>query len=267
MARLKDRVAIVTGAGRPGNIGQAVCEAFLEEGAAGVVATDLRMEDAGALVERFGADRFVFRAHDVACEDDWRAVLALAVARFGGLDILVNNAGKGQSGTSATLSLEDFRSTMDANLYGAFLGTKVCAPAIATRAGRHAGGGSIINVSSMAAYMPNASNIAYHCSKSALRMLTMCNSKELGPQGIRVNSVHPGPIVTPLLEEAFHRYTEAGMYASAEAAEARIAGMSPLGRTGKPAEIARLFVYLASDDAAYVTGTAVAHDGGVGSVF
>lgn len=262
MAKLEGRVAIVTGSGRSGNIGQAVCEAFLAEGAAGVAATDLRAEEAGRLAERFSADRFVFLPHDVAAEADWQHVLAATAERFGGLDVLVNNAGMGMSGSSATLSLEDFRRTMDVNLFGAFLGTKVCAPAIAAR-----GGGAIINVSSMAAYMPNAHNIAYHCSKSALRMLTMCTSKELGPSGIRVNSVHPGPIVTPLLEEAFHRYADAGMYASAEKADQTIAASSPLGRTGKPGEIAHLFVYLASDDSSYVTGAAFAHDGGVGSVF
>ena len=267
MTRLKDRVAIITGAGRPGNIGQAACEAFLAEGAAGVVATDLRDGEAGALADRFGSDRFVFQPHDVASEQDWRRVVDVTVERFGGLDILVNNAGMGKSGDSATLSLDDFRKTMDVNLYGAFLGTKVCAPMIAQRAARYAGGGSIINVSSMAAYMPNAHNIAYHCSKSALRMLTLCTSKELGTQGIRVNSVHPGPIVTPLLREAFQRYSQAGMYESAEDAEQRIAASSPLGRMGTPEEIARLFVYLASDDACYITGTAIAHDGGVGSVF
>ena len=267
MTKLKDRVAIVTGAGRPGNIGQAVCEAFLEEGVAGVVATDLRADEAGALAERFGTERFAFHPHDVASEADWRRVVGATLERFGGLDILVNNAGMGMSGDSATLALDDFRKTMDANLYGAFLGTKVCAPPIAERAALYAGGGAIINVSSMAAYMPNAHNIAYHCSKSALRMLTLCTSKELGPQGIRVNSVHPGPIMTPLLKEAFKRYSKAGMYASPEDAEQRIAASSPLGRTSTPEEIARLFVYLASDDASYITGTAIAHDGGVGSVF
>ena len=127
---------------------------------------------------------------------------------------------------------------------------------------RHAGGTAIVNVSSMAGYMPNGHNVAYHASKSALRMLTMCTSKELGPQGIRVNSVHPGPIVTPLLREAFARYTKAGMYASVEEAEAQITASSPLGVTGRPEDMAHLFVYLASDDARFVTGTAIAHDGG-----
>ena len=267
MRKLKGRVAIVTGAGRPGNIGESVCAAFLDEGAGGVVATDLRAGEAQALADRFGSERFVFQPHDVASEADWRRVVDVTLERFGGLDILVNNAGMGMAGDSATLALEDFRRTMDANLYGAFLGTKYCAPPIAERAGLHAGGGAIINVSSMAAYMPNAHNIAYHCSKSALRMLTLCTSKELGPQGIRVNSVHPGPIMTPLLKEAFRRYSQAGMYASPQDAEQRIAASSPLGRTSTPEEIARLFVYLASDDASYITGTAIAHDGGVGSVF
>lgn len=267
MAKLAGRVAIVTGAGRAGNIGQAVCAAFLDEGAQGVVASDLRGDQADALRDRFGGERFAFCQHDVVSADDWARVLGETRERFGGLDVLVNNAGVGKSGTSATLSLEDFRQTMDINLYGAFLGTKVCAPALAERAKARGGSAAIINVSSMAAYMPNAPNLAYHCSKSALRMLTMCTSKELGPMAIRVNSIHPGPIVTPLLESAFRRYSEAGMYASPEDAEQRIAASSALGRTGRPDEIARMFVYLASDDASYVTGAAFAHDGGVGTQF
>ena len=266
MLKLEGRIAIVTGTGRPGNIGQAVCAAFLAEGAT-VVASDLRDSQAQALADRFGSDRFAFLRHDVVSIDDWTRVLAATQDRFGGLDVLVNNAGVGKPGTSANLSLEDFRQTMDINLFGAFLGTKVCAPTISARAKVRGGTGAIINVSSMAAYMPNASNIAYHCSKSALRMLTMCTSKELGPQGIRVNSIHPGPIVTPLLESAFKRYAEAGMYASASDAEQKIAASSALGRTGRPDEIARMFVYLASDDASYVTGAAFAHDGGVGTQF
>jgi len=270
MARLVDRIAIVTGAGRPGNIGLAVCEAFLREGATGVVATDMRTEDAAQIAANFEdgyPDRFVFLEHDVTSEDGWRHVLDVTQDRFGGLDILVNNAGIAIGGGTATLALDDFRKVMAVNLDGAFLGTKLCAPAMAARARRHAGGAAIINVSSMSSYMPNGHNVAYHASKSALRMLTMCTSKELGPQGIRVNSVHPGPIVTPLLREAFVRYAKAGMYATPEEAEAQITASSPLGVTGRPEDMAHLFVYLASDEARFVTGTAVAHDGGVGSVF
>ncbi|RYD81429.1 MAG: SDR family oxidoreductase, partial [Sphingomonadales bacterium] len=153
------------------------------------------------------------------------------------------------------------------NLYGCFLGTRICAPAIAERAKRHAGGGAIINVSSMSAYMATAASTAYHCSKAAVRMLTMCNSKELGPMGIRVNSIHPGPIDTPLLREAFAGYAEHGLFPSAAEAEARIAASTSLGRLCRPEDMAPLFVYLASDDARYVTGTAIAHDGGVGTVY
>jgi 3alpha(or 20beta)-hydroxysteroid dehydrogenase len=270
MARLADRVAIVTGAGRPGNIGLAVCEAFLREGATGVIATDMRTEDAAQIAASFDEgypDRFVFLEHDVTSEGGWRHVLDVTQDRFGGLDVLVNNAGIAIAGGTATLALDDLRKVMAVNFDGAFLGTKLCAPAMAARARRYAGGAAIVNVSSMAGYMPNGHNVAYHASKSALRMLTMCASKELGPQGIRVNSVHPGPIVTPLLREAFARYAEAGMYASPEEAEAQITASSPLGVTGRPEDMAHLFVYLASDDARFVTGTAIAHDGGVGSVF
>ena len=98
-------------------------------------------------------------------------------------------------------------------------------------------------------------------------MLTICNSKELGPQGIRVNSVHPGPIDTPMLREAFKGYAEHGAYADSTDAEARIAASTSLGTLCAPEHIAPLFVYLASDDARYVTGAAIAHDGGVATWF
>ena len=228
MGKLDNRVAIVTGAGRTGNIGQAVCEAFLAEGAS-VVATDIREGQSGALGEGAHKDRFLFLSHDVAKEADWQRVLAATLDRFGGLDILVNNAGMSIRGGIADVSLEEFRQVMDVNLNSAFLGTKLCAPAIAERARRHAGGGAIINVSSMSGYMPSAHSVSYHCSKAAMRMLTICNSKELGPQGIRVNSVHPGPIDTPMLREAFKGYAEHGAYADSTDAEARIAASTSLG--------------------------------------
>ena len=264
---LSGRRALVTG-GNSG-IGAAIVASLAAAGADVAINYIGHPEaaEAGAAAVRAAGPRALTIAADVSDADAVAAMFARIDSEWGGLDILVNNAGIGTNGNSATLSLEDFRKVMDVNLYGAFLGTKVCAPAIAKRSAAHPGRGSIINVSSMSSYMPYATSLAYNCSKSALRMLTMCTSKELGPHGIRVNSVHPGPIVTPLLREAFHRYADAGMYASAEDAEQRIAASSPLGRTGKPEELAHRFVYLASDDACYVTGTAIAHDGGVGSVF
>jgi NAD(P)-dependent dehydrogenase (short-subunit alcohol dehydrogenase family) len=264
MGKLDGRVAIVTGAGRPGNIGQAVCEAFLAEGAS-VVATDRREGEAGSLGK--GSDRFRFLAHDVTSEADWQRVLATTLERFGGLDILVNNAGMSIRGGIADIGLDEFRQVMDVNTNGAFIGTKLCAPEIAKRAKRHAGGGAIINTSSMSGYMPSAFSLAYHCSKAAMRMLTACNSKELGRLGIRVNSVHPGPIDTPMLREAFQGYSDHGAYADAGAAEAQIAASTSLGILCEPEHIAPLYVYLASDDARYVTGAAIAHDGGVATWF
>ncbi len=266
--RLAGKVAIVTGAGRAGNIGVAVCEAFLREGAAGVVATDLRDEDAASLVERIeavhGAGRFRFLRHDVTDAAGWAEVLDQTVSTFGGLDVLVNNAGISIHGGIDTLTQEDLRKVMAINFEAIFLSMKVCAPALADAASRHPGGGAIINNLSMASYMSSANNLAYHASKAAGRMLTMCAAEELGPKRIRVNSVHPGVTITPLIREALADYVARGQWASMEEAEAGMSGMSPLAAVSEPEDVAHAFVYLASDEARFVTGTSLRHDGGIG---
>lgn len=269
--RLAGKVAIVTGAGRPGNIGVAVCEAFLREGAAGVVATDLRGDDEAAIMAQItadhGADRFVLMRHDASDEAGWRAVLDETLARFGGLDVLVNNAGISIHGGVETLALDDLQKVMAINFAAIFLGMKVCAPALAEAAHRHPGGGAIINNLSMASYMPRGNNLAYHASKAAARMLTMCAAEEFGPRRIRVNSVHPGVTITPLIRESLASYVAQGQWASIEEAEASLTALSPLGTMGVPEDVAHAFVYLASDEARFMTGAALCHDGGIGKIY
>jgi 3alpha(or 20beta)-hydroxysteroid dehydrogenase/cyclopentanol dehydrogenase len=268
MGRLEGKVAIVTGAGRIGNIGVAICDAFLREGAAGVVGTDVRDDDAAniaaGLRERHGDGRFEFLRHDATEEQAWRRVLAAAIAGFGGLDVLVNNAGVSVHGGIENTSLEDLRRVMAVNHDALFLGMKVCAPALAEAAGRHPGGGAIINNLSMASFMANANNVGYHVSKAAARMLTLCAAVEFGPKKIRVNSVHPGVTMTPLIREGIDGYVAAGLWQSARAAEEGMKAMSLLNMTSEPEDAAHAFVYLASEEARFVTGTSICHDGGLG---
>ncbi|MCP3733488.1 SDR family oxidoreductase [Sphingomonas sp. RP10(2022)] len=271
MGRLEGKVAIVTGAGRMGNIGVAICEAFLREGAKGVVATDLRDDDVAAIRARLSgvaaADAFHFVPHDVTDEGDWARVVHATVSRFGALDVLVNNAGISVHGGVVDTSLADLRRAMAVNHDALFLGMKACLPALLDSATRFAGGGAIVNNLSMASYMPNANNLGYHVSKAAGRMLTLCAASEFGPQRVRVNSVHPGLTMTPLIHEAFDDYTRAGMWDSAAAAEAAIAAMAPLGVSGQPEDTAHAFVYLASEESRFVTGASIYHDGGLGRRF
>lgn len=268
MGRLEGKVAVVTGAGRIGNIGLAICEAFLREGAKAVVGTDMRRDEADAIRARvdsaYGAGRFRLAEHDVTREEDWRRVIDETIGDWGGIDVLVNNAGISVHAGIADTSLEDLRKVMAVNHDALFLGMKLCAPALAEAAGRFAGGGAIINNLSMASYMPNANNIGYHVSKAAGRMLTLCGAIEFGPRKIRVNSVHPGLTMTPLIYEGLNDYVAAGLWETPQAAEAAIAGMGPLKISSQPEDTAHAFVYLASEEARFVTGASLYHDGGIG---
>jgi len=264
MGRLDQKVAIVTGAGRPGNIGLAVCEAFLREGAS-VLATDLRDEHRAEIEEKFAGygDRFCFKAQDICSPAEWQNTTELVMERFGQLDVLVNNAGIGAHSNVMTTSLDELRKVMAVNHDSILLGIQACAPLLKTARTRFRGG-SIINTLSMASYMPRGEDLAYQVSKAAARMLTMCAAIELGPQQIRVNSVHPGVTLTPLLREGFSGYVERGMFASEEDAMDQISGASLLKISGTPDETAFAYIYLASDESALVTGASLAHGGGIG---
>lgn len=271
MDRLRNKVAIVTGAGRPGNIGLAVCEAFLREGARAVIGTDLRTDQSEAITARvaqkYGRERFRLVAHDATDETAWRRLADEVAADFGGLDVLVNNAGIAMHGGILDTSLEDLRKVMAVNHDALFLGIKICGRLLEAAVSRHPGGGAIVNNVSMASYMPNANNISYHVSKAAARMLTLCAAKELGPKKIRVNSVHPGVTMTPLIREGLRGYVAHGLWPSTEAAQAALAAMSPLGMTSEPEDTAHAFVYLASEEARFVTGACLFHDGGIGGIY
>lgn len=239
--RLKDKVALVTG-GASG-IGLAAARRFEAEGAK-VVAGDIKLDGLA-----HSATLLPFRL-DVTDEQNWIAAVAAAESEFGRLDILVNNAGIGVPGPIVDVSLADWRKVMAVNLDGVFLGIKHTVPAM-----RRSGGGSIINISSMLGHVAVPNAAAYCASKGGVALLTKAAALEMAADGgkIRVNSIHPGYIETPLLQ---------GRLDAEPARRARITGQTPIGHLGRVEDIASAVLYLASDEAAFVTGTGLVVDGG-----
>ncbi|WP_019634075.1 glucose 1-dehydrogenase [Actinomadura atramentaria] len=247
MGQLDGKVALVTGGAR--GMGKSHVRRFVAEGAK-VVFGDV-LEDEGAKLAADLGDAVRFVRMDVTEPDDWARAVSTAVDAFGGLNVLVNNAGILRHKTIEDMTVEEFRRVLDVNLLGQWLGIKSVTPAL-----RAAGGGSIVNVSSTEGFVAAAGLAAYSASKFAVRGLTKAAARELGRDGIRVNSIHPGGILTPLTMQ------DDIVAATADRADAVLAGL-PLGRLGKTREVSGLVVYLASDDSAYCTGSEVVVDGGL----
>lgn len=273
MADLSNKVALVTGAAS--GIGEATALLFAQKGAT-LVLTDLQ-EDAGKkLAGRIGEEggTAVFLPQDVCDEGRWEEVVAAAVQRFGGLHVLVNNAGIGEGASILETSLEDFRRTMSVNLEGVFLGCRAVIPAIEA-----AGGGSIINISSVAG-LRGAPNLGAYCaSKGAVRLLTKSVALECARDArkVRCNSVHPGIIETPIWDtvgDALNpgeappalQMMMSGEGGEGDNAEIQItpqlvAMMSvPGGQVGQPREVAEVIAFLASDASSYVNGSELVVD-------
>jgi NAD(P)-dependent dehydrogenase (short-subunit alcohol dehydrogenase family) len=221
-----------------------------------VAVTDVRFEAARAVAGDIGGAGG--RAHaltlDVTSEQHWRDAVAETEAAFGKLDILVNNAGTAAGTWIHKLSLEDWRRVHAINLDGVFLGIKVGAEAM-----QRAGGGSIVNISSVAGLVGIAMGAAAYCSsKGGVTLLTRAAALEFAQlkRNIRVNSVHPGYMQTPMLEGVIAAYRDP------EAARQAMIEDEPLGRLGEPADIANAVLYLASDEARFVTGSQMVVDGG-----
>lgn len=242
MGRLDGKVAIVTGGA--GGIGAAIGRSFVAEGARVVVA-DLEGHRAEETARALGPAA-VATAMDVTSAADWARTVERAVVEFGRLDVLVNNAGWFRPALLAEATEDDLRRSFEVNQLGPFLGTKaVIAPMSA------AGGGSIVNFSSGAGMFGMAGLAAYSSTKFAVRGLTRCAAMELGVCGIRVNSIHPGGIDTPMVNRS----------ADAGAAYAVL----PVPRLGRPEEVAALALFLASDESSYCTGSEFVVDGGMGA--
>lgn len=254
MGKLEGKVAIVTGAAR--GQGAAEAEAFAAEGAR-VLLTDVLDAEGEAAAERIrkehGDDAAVFATHDVTSEEQWQAVAAECMERFGGLHVLVNNAGIANFGPVAMMSEADYREVVDVNQVGVFLGMKAAIPHMAGSVQDSGLGGSIVNISSVDGMVGMMGTVAYVASKWAVRGMTKTAAIEVGPLGIRVNSIHPGGVDTPMLDPAEEVGIDLRDYFS------RV----PLQRIGTPDDVARLAVFLASDDSAYCTGTEFVVDGGL----
>ena len=243
MGRLEGKTALISGGAR----GQGAAEArlFAEEGA-NVVLTDVLDEDGERTADAIGAD---YLHHDVTSEQEWAAAVAHAVALHGGIDVLINNAGIYIETSLLGGDLEQYRRVIEVNQIGVFLGMREVAPVMIER-----GGGSIVNISSVAGMRAAGGSFAYSASKWAVRGMTRAAAGALGRYGIRVNSIHPGVIDTPMLDE-----TRMATPGSMEELLERI----PLGRIAQPEEVAKLALFLASDDSAYSTGSEFIIDGGL----
>ncbi|MFI0485913.1 glucose 1-dehydrogenase [Actinomadura sp. 9N215] len=247
MGQLDGKVALITGGAR--GMGRSHVRRFLDEGAK-VVFGDVLTDGGAELAAELG-DAAVFVPMDVTRESDWKNAVETATTTFGALHILVNNAGIIRHKTIEEMSVDEFRRILDVNLLGQWLGVKSV-----TAAMREAGGGSIVNVSSTEGFIGASGLAAYSASKFGVRGLTKAAARELGEYGIRVNSIHPGGVLTPLSLQ------DDVVAATADSADAFLKAL-PLGRLGKSKEVSGLVVYLASDDSSYCTGSEVLVDGGM----
>lgn len=250
MARLAGKVAVITG-GASG-IGAASARLFAAEGASvGIVDLD---EDAIATVvgeiEAAGGAA-LGRVADVSRSDDVRDAIDAVAGRFGRLDVLFANAGVSGRGTVVEITEEEFRRTLEVNLFGAFHAARHAIPHMVA-----SGGGSIVLTASELALVGSRRNAAYTASKAALIGLARSMALDHAPDGIRVNVLCPGPIDTPMLRHSIERHEDSAAY------EQMILDETPLHRIGRPEEIARVALFLASDDSSYMTGSTIVADGG-----
>ncbi len=235
MGQLDGKVALVTGAAQ--GMGESHVRALAAEGAK-VMATDVVEEGVVRLAAELGDDVVASR-HDVSSLADWQRVVDETVAAFGEITVLVNNAGiVGPPANIVDLSEEDYLRVVGVNQHSQFYGMKTVIPSML-----RAGGGSIVNISSLAGIMVNQGvpNLAYPTTKFAVRGMTKAVAREYGPQGIRVNSVHPGAILTPMATATLG--DDPGSFP-----------LAFLDRYGKPEEVSKLVVFLASDASSYITG-------------
>jgi 3alpha(or 20beta)-hydroxysteroid dehydrogenase len=242
MGRLDDKIALITGGAR--GQGAAEAERFAAEGAT-VYITDVRVEEGQATAERLG-EAVVFLHHDVTSEGDWTAVLAAIIEAEGRIDVLVNNAGIFTIAGALETSLDDWNQMIAINQTGVFLGMQLVIPHMVDN-----GGGSVINISSIAGLRGAGTAFAYGASKWAVRGMTRGAAQMFAAAKVRVNSIHPGIIDTPMA----HEFVNAGVM---EMVEERI----PIGHMAQAGDVANLALFLASDESSYCTGSEFIVDGG-----
>lgn len=248
--RVDGKVALVTGAAS--GLGAAAARRLAAEGAS-VMLTDIAAEAGRAMADQIQGTggHAAFAPHDVTCEEDWVRVVSAAVQRFGRLNVLVNNAGVAAFEPLMTHDLAVWRRVLSINLDGVFLGLRHAGPAIAA-----SGGGSVINISSIMGKVAFPGAAAYCASKGGVALLTKAAALEWAPLGIRVNSVHPGFIDTPMVSGALQELPNANEMAD------MIVSRHALGRLGVPNEIGEAVVFLAGDESGFMTGSELVVDGG-----
>ena len=241
MGRLDGKVALISGAAR--GIGAGIARKFCEEGAKVLLTDKLdQVNETAAILHQAGHDAKAMLL-DVRNEQHWADGVARAIAEFGGLDILVNNAGIYDNGLVEEMSMEAYRETFEVNFFGPLMGIRAALPAIRAR-----GGGAIVTISSLATQMSQAESNAYSASKSAVARMSQITAQETAGQNIRMNTIHPGPVDTQMMVEVDM--------------PAMIAAI-PNGRMAQPADIANMACFLASEEAAYITGAEFIVDGGL----
>lgn len=250
--RIAGKVALITG-GASG-LGRETARLFLAEGAK-VAITDINAQAGEAVARELGPDCAFFR-HDVTSEEEWKAVVQATVDRFGGLNILVQSAGIGLSKNVMEIELEEWRKVHAIDLDGVFLGCKAAIPAI-----HKSGGGSIVNISSIAGIIAGHNMAAYNSAKAGVRLFSKSVALYCAKvkNGIRCNTVHPTFIDTPILDKYKERF-------GTEVALDKLARQVPIGRVGKASEVAYPILFLASDESSFITGAELAIDGGISAM-
>ena len=264
MNRLDGKVALITGAAR--GIGGRTAQLMAEAGASvliGDILDEAGRETAGHIVRSGGVANYL--TLDVTSERSWAAAVADAIQRHGKLDILVNNAGifTGKDFEEATLA--DWHKLVAVNMTGVFLGTKIATPALRASGLKSAHGSAIVNIASIAGLVGSALDPLYSMTKGGVTLFTKSTALAFGRKGdrIRVNSVHPGVIETDMGEQTFQARMTLTRSNDHEAARAAARATHPIGRLGTADDIARAILFLASDDAKFMTGSAMVVDGGV----
>jgi len=264
MASLQGRTALVTGGA--GGIGSAICRRLSVDGALVVVA-DLDGEQADRVAGGIVSDggRAVGIGLDITDRDQWRAAIAGTTRIAGGLNILVNNAGGARIKPFEVLTVEDWKHDIDVNLNGAFLGIKEALDVMRQTASGSPSDGAIINIASVSALKGSPGMPAYSAGKGGLRLFTKAIAVDFARRGyrIRVNSIYPGLIDTPLTKPLFESRLKPGSEESLEDARSRILEQYPIGRIGRPDEIASVVRFLAGDDSSYMVGAELVVDGGL----
>ncbi|MDF2684000.1 MAG: 3-oxoacyl-ACP reductase [Brevibacillus sp.] len=246
MGRLSGKVAIITGAAM--GMGAAEAKLFAKEGAK-VIATDVQVESLNQVVQEMkekGGEAVAIK-HNVTSEEEWKSVIAEAVSLYGKVDVLVNNAGVSSPKTIANMEMAEWNKVMDINLNGCVIGMKYVIPEM-----KKAGGGSIINISSIGGIVGMAGTSPYTAAKGALRVLSKSAAVEYGKDRIRVNSLHPGIVVTPMTLPSMEEGGAIPYYQT----------YTQLPYFGEPEDIAYGAIFLASDESRFMTGAELVIDGG-----